>query len=409
MSSYDKERVSKEDAIDHGIVQGETAGLAQAMVDFIQGKSNDWQRALYEFEGEKDLIIRYALSRENSQYRLGFINGFREGFMKGYNKYYQQFNMEVAERNINYKRISMLEDIIEFEDEIINIINGVGKVEKRITAKLHVPPGAIYGETYISLQKQEVPMALQSTKYIPVTKIYDINIANDMKKVKLQKNLTLGFEYFGSSRGGIYELINNEWRYIYSDIKDGEIITEIPSREYSGGSYTVMIDENYVELRDISTHWARKELYTFLRRGYIKGDQEQKYKPDDKLTRGELLMLLSKVQNWNLSNTKSDINKFKDSDSFGSYMDVINHAVKEGYIKGYSDNTFRSNYPITYNEIESIIKKVTGNSEFKWDIIAESMMYEKYTRSQSRFSKNNTITKGEVIYMLHELQALKRI
>ena len=203
--NYDRESASKEDAISHGISQGETAGLAQAMTDYIQGKSNDWKRALYEFEVEKNLIIRYSLDRENSQYTLGFINGFREGFMKGYNRHYQQFNMDVGERNINYKKVSMLEDTMEFEDEFVNVVNGIRITEKRTTAKLYIPPGAIYTDAYLTLQKEEIPKGSQNKGYTPVTKIYNISITNDGGKIRLQKPLTFSLEYFGSSRGGIYE------------------------------------------------------------------------------------------------------------------------------------------------------------------------------------------------------------
>ena len=407
--NYDRERVSKEDALVHGMYQGETAGLAQAMTDYIHGKSNDWKRALYEFEVEKNLIIRYSLDRENSQYTLGFINGFREGFMKGYNINYQQFNMDMGERNINYKKVSMLEDTIEFEDEFVNVVNGIGRTEKRTTAKLYIPPGAIYTDTYITLQKEEVPKESHDKRYTPVTKIYNISITNDTGKVRLQKPLDFSLEYFASSRGGIYELVDNKWRYIYSEIDDGIITAEFASKDYYGGSYIVMIDESYAEIRDISTHWARKELYTFLRRGYIKGDNENRYRPNEKLTRIELLLLLSKVQNWDLGKTRGVINKFKDCDTFAGYTDIINYAVNKGYMKGYKDGSFRPNQPISYNEIEAIIRKITGNSTFTWDKIAEDIMYEKYTRSQSRFGKDNHITRAEGVYLLHRLQELKRI
>ena len=164
-----------------------------------------------------------------------------------------------------------------------------------------------------------------------------------------------------------------------------------------------MIDEDYVEIRDISTHWARKELYTFLRRGYIKGDKDNRYRPNEKLTRGELLLLLSKTRNWEIGKTKGVTSKFKDRDTFGSYADIIDYVINKGYMKGYKDNTFRPNQPISYNEIEPIIRKVIGNSTFTWDKIAEDMMYEKYTRSQSYFGKDNHITRAEVVYLLHRL------
>ncbi|NLM03585.1 MAG: S-layer homology domain-containing protein [Clostridiales bacterium] len=375
--NYDRERILKENAFRDGRDQGETAGFIQAMIDFVQGKTNDWNRALYEFEAEKNLVTRYTLNRENNEYILGFINGFRDGFMKGYSEYYQDFSMELGKRNINYKRISMLEDIIKFEDEFYNIINGVRAKESRITAQLYIPAGSIYAEVYMYLQKEDMPITVNSSKYIPVTKVYDIGVVNDRKKVNLYKPLTLSFEYFGSSRAGIYKLVDNEWKYIYSDIEDGKISAEISDKIYEGGKYIVMIDENYVEIRDISRHWARKELYTYLRRGYIKGDKEQKFNPDNQLTRRELSEILSKVNKWDIS-----------------AKDIISN---------------KPDAHITYEEIESIMEKITGNDNFNWDKFAEDMMYKKYTRSQSYLGKTNKISKAEVVYMLHELEKSEEI
>lgn len=403
ITNYEIQSAPNQAALNLGKEEGQVAGEAYAMMDYIQGKSNNWLRSFNELELQNSLLNRYELFREELQYKVGFINGFKDGFQSAYTAYYQGFNAEVGERNINYKIMSMHEDMIEFEDRMVHFIHGEENVEKNITAQLYVPAGTFYTETYVALQKEEMSSAINNETLIPVTKIYDMKVINNVNSLQLRKPLTLTFKYYGSYRGGIYQLIDSKWRYVYSEIEDGVIKTEIPSGFYNGGRYAVFIDEDYVELMDIHTHWANRELYTFLRRGYIQGDKDKKYNPDQSMTRGELLLLLSKIQGWNTSNDTRNADKFEDFNNFGIYTKTIDYAVSKGYIDGYDDKSFKPNNPITYIELEEIMKKILDNDNFAWETIAEKMLYERYARSNSRLGKDKFATKGEVVYMLHEL------
>ena len=72
-----------------------------------------------------------------------------------------------------------------------------------------------------------------------------------------------------------YELKNNQWRYIYSVMENETITASIWLDKNLEGHYMVMVDDNYKEISDLYGHWAQKELYTFLRRGYIKGNDKR--------------------------------------------------------------------------------------------------------------------------------------
>ena len=78
-----------------------------------------------------------------------------------------------------------------------------------------------------------------------------------------------------------------------------------------------------------------------------------------------------------------------------------------GYISGYPDKTFRVNKPITYKEVENIMKRITDTEKFYWSNYSSKMLYEKNYRSKSISNKNNKITRAEVVYMLYTLNEWK--
>ena len=48
--------------------------------------------------------------------------------------------------------------------------------------------------------------------------------------------------------------------------------------------------------------------------------------------------------------------------------------------------------------------EVTGRYNFKWDIVAEKILKDYYVYSKSYNSKQNYITRAEVVYMLYLLE-----
>ena len=85
---------------------------------------------------------------------------------------------------------------------------------------------------------------------------------------------------------------------------------------------------------------------------------------------------------------------------FGNYARVINYATSLKYIYGYDDGTFKPNNPISYNEVETIMRRILPYWNFSWANIANAMRYEKKVLSDSLNNMNNKITRAEVVYML---------
>jgi len=385
-TNVDTNKTPKENGISHGQEMGFELGNILGKIDFADKKNNNWQNAI---PSNVELMIKYNLMREVQEYRDGFIVGFKDGFRDAYILSFQDQNTNNGKQNINYKAISMFGGELASTDNII---------------RLTIGPGTIYEEKYLSIQRGDFPSLNNAGSYIPATNAYIVGIENQSKTTSLHNNVMLTSKYYGSPRGGIYKLVNGTWRYLYSNIKDGEIFAKIDSKSYSGGTYAVLIDNNYKELKDVHSNWAGIELYTFIRRNYITGYSDNTFKPEANITRAEFITLLSRVMEWNTNVSHDIIEKFSDYNTFGVYKNVIAKATSIGLINGYTDNTFKPSKVINYQEIEWIVQRLPNNSNFKWDEIADKMMYEKYTRSKSILSKENNITRSEVVYMLYHLQ-----
>ncbi|MBM7613989.1 S-layer homology domain-containing protein [Alkaliphilus hydrothermalis] len=384
-ANAENHRVTKEMGYIHGEEAGEEQGKVSGRIDFVDGRNSSWRAAL---PTDTEIIIQGNLMRGNSQYREGFIAGYKEGFKSGYTEFFQENNLSAILDNIKVTEVSMLGETISSTDEVLTV---------------EIMPGAFYWETFFSVEKDTLPIYYLNTKRLEAaTRKYSLEVENHLGAIELREPVTLSFTYYGTERAGIYQMINGEWRYLFSRIDGNTITTLIPKGVFSGGEYAVLIDQQYPELRDIYTHWASDEIYTFVRRFYVAGYPDRTFKPLENVSRGEFVTLLGRVLNWAPASKK--VKEFKDVHEFGVFKSAILSAVDEGYIKGYPDETFKPKNPITYQEIEWIIQRVPGNNEFSWKEIQDSMMYEKYTRSDSRLSMKKNITRGEIIYMLYLLQ-----
>lgn len=395
-----------------GYTAGENLGKLQGSQignqDFITpGKSNDWEREFRKFELQKSLEDRYFLYREPDDYREGFVIGFREGFRDGYTKAYQKTNIEVAEKNINYHKVSMFEETIEFEEVKTDYEKGQEKDNKFNNGELYIPEGTFYRETYIGLAKQRETFNYHNFRYEPATHVYSIIVGGDYGFIDLRKpiKLTIPFYDDGAGRGGIYQYINGQWRYLYTEVSEyGKLSTEIPATRYTGGQYAIFIDEEYRPLEDIGISWAHKELKTFARRHYINGNGEGKFNPSYNISRADFLTILGRVAGWKSSGIYNNTSKFPDVANNAYFKDMVNYATNNGYVSGFPDGTFKPYNAISYREIEWVMRKVLNDPQFKWDIYADKMLREKSTQSKGAKDKTQAITKAEIIYMLHELQ-----
>ena len=105
---------------------------------------------------------------------------------------------------------------------------------------------------------------------------------------------------------------------------------------------------------DVNGHWAANSINYGVARGFINGYTDGTFKPDYPVTRAEFSKMLNIA--FGISNTQAT--SFRDVPSTAWYATEVKKAVAAGYINGYEDNTFRPNNNITRQEAAVMIASV---------------------------------------------------
>ena len=164
---------------------------------------------------------------------------------------------------------------------------------------------------------------------------------------------------------------------------------------------------------DISGHWAEKVITQWQEKGLISGYEDGTFKPDNRVTRAEFVIMLNKA----LGFTQKGNVTFSDVSANAWYYDAVAIAVEAGYCAGYEDGTFKPNATITRAEAAVMIakaKELTANTEAadkftdasripvwaKGSVGAVSAAGFMTGRTDGTFDATNTITRAEAVSSL---------
>lgn len=139
------------------------------------------------------------------------------------------------------------------------------------------------------------------------------------------------------------------------------------------------VDSDYVydgEFTDINPNdWYAKVVGYMTKYGFIKGYPDGSFKPNQPITRAEFASIAAKVSQVENAGAGS----FTDVDSnYWAYGD-INKLVREGWIEGYEDGTFKPENEITRSESVTIANKMQIRYPDKEYIDAKKALLESYT------------------------------
>lgn len=347
-----------------GYNNGNNIGMIKGQIlaneDYILDKPSNWKR---HSVSDMELMKDYKLLYQSNGYRKSFINGYWKGFSGAYKNIY---------RNLNLSEASIAIIMREVTTKGGNFYSGDNKV------CIEIHKGTYYNDivlTMDTLLNNEYP---SDKNYIKASNVYGIKVTNKSNDFNTNIPIYLSFEYYGGKDGGIYKLINNKWEYINSEIKDEKISVKINPNTLNNNEniYAVFIDNAIPLLYDIRAHWAKDEIYTYIKRGILTGYSDNTFKPNNNITRGEFSSLINKVYEKEITYNKNHINDFDKS---------------------------KLNEFISYKEVEEIMKRLLKDNKFNWDNIANSMLYDKKTRSKSKDNIYNKITRAECVYMLYNL------
>ncbi|MDP4179949.1 MAG: leucine-rich repeat domain-containing protein [Bacillota bacterium] len=111
--------------------------------------------------------------------------------------------------------------------------------------------------------------------------------------------------------------------------------------------------------KDIDGHWAQKSLMMLFDRGILSGYPDGSMKPQLEITRAEAAVILIKALSLKPLNVKKY--SFKDNNKLPAWAyGYIQKAVEMGIIKGYDDKSFKPDQKVTRNEMVSMVVRSFG-------------------------------------------------
>ena len=120
-------------------------------------------------------------------------------------------------------------------------------------------------------------------------------------------------------------------------------------------------EESSKYIPDINrSNWYYSEIRKAVKVGIIQGDAYGAIHPEDNITREEAIVILSRA--FKLKKTSAVPNGYEDVDSISSWAKKeVYSAIKEGYINGYEDDTIRPQNLITRAEALTMINRIIPN------------------------------------------------
>jgi hypothetical protein len=106
---------------------------------------------------------------------------------------------------------------------------------------------------------------------------------------------------------------------------------------------------------DINNHWAQDYILNMLQKDIMETYSDNKFKPNNNITRGEFSTALSRQLNL-LPVNKNNFTDLSNHPGAGK----INSLAQEGILSGYPDKTFKPNKTISRAEVISILIKSLG-------------------------------------------------
>lgn len=176
---------------------------------------------------------------------------------------------------------------------------------------------------------------------------------------------------------------------------------------------------SFAMLQDTQSHWAKPQIEKYTGMGVIVGYSDNTFRPDNFITRAEFVTILNKYFGFD---ELAEIG-FLDVPENAWYRAQIQKAVMQGYIRGYDDNRFRPDEYITRNDAAVIVAKLldvellTENNEVKifsdwskipaWSLkyvnaIVKHGLMKGYPDNTIRVDQN--LTRAEALMLLDKMQ-----
>lgn len=151
-----------------------------------------------------------------------------------------------------------------------------------------------------------------------------------------------------------------------------------------------------IELTDLQGHWAKNAIQTFIQLGLVRGYSNGKFAPNEEITRGEFVTILSRMIDFTGSSQQTA--DFNDISNHWAKLDIVKLSGA-GIVKGYSNGSFLPNQGISREEAVVVISrlihfdaldKIAANGQFS-DLSAVGS----YARNEVQATAEVGIVKGK--------------
>ena len=109
-----------------------------------------------------------------------------------------------------------------------------------------------------------------------------------------------------------------------------------------------------------TSHWCYEKIMDFLGRGFVDGYEDGTFRPDQTITRAEFVKIVNNFFGYDSTPEENAKSSFSDVSEEDWYFGYVEEAVENGYIKGYTDGTFRPFETIRRQEATVILSRILG-------------------------------------------------
>lgn len=120
-----------------------------------------------------------------------------------------------------------------------------------------------------------------------------------------------------------------------------------------------------IDLADLKGHWAEKTLSKFVKLQEIVGFEDGTFRPNSPITRAEFASIIARVFDIN-GGSVGDEDELSDINSHWA-RNAINNLASAGIINGYGDGTFKPNQTISREEVIIILSRMMNLNEVAKD------------------------------------------
>lgn len=112
------------------------------------------------------------------------------------------------------------------------------------------------------------------------------------------------------------------------------------------------------QLQDLSEHWGRSLIEEAVQREIVNGYEDGTFRPDQQVTREELLVMLQRASGVAGSALERE---FTDRSSISPWArEAVGLAVREGWISGYEDGSLRPGQAVSRAELAVLLGRYAG-------------------------------------------------